>query len=228
MEVNHSLVLWPLCITGAVTVLLFVDAMRSRRDELFPLALWLVRESLGIGPRLLLEGFRAAGRAARLARLDIDLCASVLAWLAPRRAGVGKEVLLRAFPTLSWPKLQSQLGLVEGVLFHGADRSRVTLAQPLRLWLRRMLPREAPVQEPAPEPAEPAPVTEPEKLSPHEILGISPAASLAEIKAAYRARIKECHPDRFVDLDQASRQLAEEWTKALNAAYATLATRSKD
>ena len=47
-------------------------------------------------------------------------------------------------------------------------------------------------------------------------------ASLAEIKTAYRNRVKECHPDRFSTLDEQSRQLAEEWTKAINAAYASL------
>ena len=34
--------------------------------------------------------------------------------------------------------------------------------------------------------------------------------------------MEECHPDLFADMDQQSKALAERWTKALNAAYATL------
>jgi len=55
-----------------------------------------------------------------------------------------------------------------------------------------------------------------------KILGVSALASAAEIKTAYRTRVKECHPDRFPNVDAQSRELAEEWTKAVNAAYAEL------
>jgi curved DNA-binding protein CbpA len=69
---------------------------------------------------------------------------------------------------------------------------------------------------------EPISVDEPQQLSPHEILGVASSASAAEIKTAYRNRVKECHPDRFPNVDEPSRLLAEEWTKAVNAAYAEL------
>ena len=65
-------------------------------------------------------------------------------------------------------------------------------------------------------------MNEPEKLSAYEILGLSPLASLVEIKAAYRKRVRACHPDLFTGTDEQARALAERWTKALNAAYATL------
>jgi curved DNA-binding protein CbpA len=72
------------------------------------------------------------------------------------------------------------------------------------------------------------PVNEPEKLGAYEILGLSATASLAEIKAAYRKRVKECHPDLFAGMDQPAKALAERWTKALNAAYAGLKSRREE
>jgi DnaJ-domain-containing protein 1 len=97
----------------------------------------------------------------------------------------------------------------------------VSLLAPLRLELRQLLAHIHNAEIPPEEP-EAIPVDEPQHLSPREILGVSANASAAEIKTAYRNRVKECHPDRFPNLDEQSRQLAEEWTKSLNAAYAEL------
>jgi len=70
-------------------------------------------------------------------------------------------------------------------------------------------------------------VNEPEKLSAYEILGLSPSSSLLEIKAAYRKRMKACHPDLFAGMDQRAMALAERWTRALNAAYSKLNPRNR-
>ena len=51
------------------------------------------------------------------------------------------------------------------------------------------------------------------------ILGVSPAATADEIKEAYRAKMKQSHPDRVHSLAPAFRALAEAETKKLNAAY---------
>jgi len=125
--------------------------------------------------------------------------------------------------------------LLDGVLFLGNDASRITLMEPFRLWLRSMLKQQQQAAEqgrertqPRPEPAPgTVPVNEPEKLSAYEILGLSPSASLVEIKMAYRKRMKACHPDLFAGMDQQTKALAERWTKALNAAYATLKPRQR-
>ncbi len=128
--------------------------------------------------------------------------------------------------------IREQLSLLDGVLFLGEDGMRVTLMDPFRVRLGWMLERDQGAgrkQEPArprPEPApQPLRMTDPEKLSAYEILGVSPSASLLQIKMAYRKRIKECHPDLFAGMDQQARALAERWTKALNAAYASMKPR---
>lgn len=54
-----------------------------------------------------------------------------------------------------------------------------------------------------------------------EILGVSQSASVAEIKAAYRAKISGYHPDRVASLADELRELAEQRSKAINDAYAT-------
>jgi hypothetical protein len=54
-----------------------------------------------------------------------------------------------------------------------------------------------------------------------EVLEVAPAASLEEIKAAYRSKIFSYHPDRVASLAWELRKLAEEMSKAINEAYST-------
>ena len=51
------------------------------------------------------------------------------------------------------------------------------------------------------------------------VLGLSPPATIEEIKEAYKALIKQNHPDRVHGLSPAFRKLAEVETQKLNAAY---------
>jgi len=221
--------LWiiPATLAVLVSALLLVDAMRSRRDDLSNPALWLIREVVGFGPRLFLEAIRRFWLALEFLRFDPALMGAVLSWLCARTKSAPLIELQRAFSDRAIADLRRQLRLVEGVLFLTADFSRVTLSQPLRLWINQLthgrirvhvVVESAPEPEPPPEPE----VVEPETLEPHEILGVTASATLAEIKAAYRQRIKECHPDRFAHLGAEAREQAEEWTKRLNAAYAAL------
>ena len=53
--------------------------------------------------------------------------------------------------------------------------------------------------------------------NPYEVLGVSPSASEAEIKAAYRELAKKYHPDNYQDSPLAD--LAEEKMKEINEAY---------
>jgi curved DNA-binding protein CbpA len=56
----------------------------------------------------------------------------------------------------------------------------------------------------------------------YEILGIAVEADQAEIRRAFRERVRACHPDRVANLDAELRQLAEEKMVRLNEAYAVL------
>ncbi len=227
---------WLGLIAVGLTAWVFVRNMRRRQDErqlgLDPMGFWIIKDICAFGPGLVLEGFRQVRCCGQLGELNVAACARALAYLARQDAAVTWQDLARHCPELAWPRLREQLSLLDGVLFLGEDATRVTLMDPLRLRLRWLLERERVAgkgQEPAgprPEPTSQAvPVNEPEKLSAYEILGLSPSASVMEIKIAYRKRVKECHPDLFVGMDQHAKAMAERWTKALNAAYATLKPR---
>jgi DnaJ-domain-containing protein 1 len=54
-----------------------------------------------------------------------------------------------------------------------------------------------------------------------DVLGISPGATLEEIKTAYRQKISLYHPDRVAGLGEELRELAEVHAKEINAAYAS-------
>ena len=53
----------------------------------------------------------------------------------------------------------------------------------------------------------------------HTVLGLSETASIEEIRTAYKALIKQNHPDRVYDMSPALRKLADLETKMINAAY---------
>ena len=58
--------------------------------------------------------------------------------------------------------------------------------------------------------------------SPYEVLGVRPSASQEEISAAYRALVRQYHPDKVADLGPELRELAEQRMKEINAAYQSL------
>ena len=64
-------------------------------------------------------------------------------------------------------------------------------------------------------------------MSPYEILGIRPAATLDEAEAAYRARLREWHPDLHAHAGLEAVARAEQRTRELNAAIQTIRNRPR-
>jgi preprotein translocase subunit Sec63 len=58
--------------------------------------------------------------------------------------------------------------------------------------------------------------------SPYELLGVEPDASQQQIRAAYQRLVRQYHPDRVANMAPEIRQLAEQRTKEINAAYEQL------
>ena len=63
---------------------------------------------------------------------------------------------------------------------------------------------------------------------PFEILGISPAASFEQVRAAWRARLAEYHPDKYMQAGAKIRTVAADESRRVNAAYAVIASQAKN
>ena len=64
-------------------------------------------------------------------------------------------------------------------------------------------------------------------MSPYEILGIRPTASRNEAEAAYRALLRECHPDLHLHSGPEALARAEQQTRQLNAAIHIIRTEDR-
>jgi len=65
-------------------------------------------------------------------------------------------------------------------------------------------------------------------LQPHEILGVAPQASRDAVRAAYKARMQEYHPDKVAHLGEELQQLAHAKSLEIQKAYRDLSDSSKE
>lgn len=64
---------------------------------------------------------------------------------------------------------------------------------------------------------------EAEEEDPFTVIGVAPGASFEDVRAAWRARLAEYHPDRFQTAGDKIRRLAVTETQRINAAFETIA-----
>lgn len=62
--------------------------------------------------------------------------------------------------------------------------------------------------------------------SPYEVLEVSPGATTEEVRAAYRRKVQQYHPDKVAELGPEIREVAERRMKEINAAYEELKRRN--
>ena len=63
--------------------------------------------------------------------------------------------------------------------------------------------------------------------APYRVLGVDPAASMAEVEAAYRRLISQYHPDKVAGAAPELREAAEKRAREINAAYDRIKTLRK-
>jgi len=191
----------------------------------------LGRDLLLTGPRLVTSCARNLRDAVRLFRMDVKTAVDTLAILARRFHRTSLADLSRLLPGKDPMETLFKLQEMDFVFFLSREPAGVILTLETREELDQLLgpavDRErgptiaGESQEPEPEPE--TELGEPQKY--YDLLGVKPTATMAEIKSAYRHRIKQCHPDKLAGRGEDFRKLAEERAKALNEAYEVLKTR---
>lgn len=213
------------------------------RDSFFPWAVKMSVYTTGevfthvlsdimlIGPRLVYFTISLCGRAVRLCRLDYTRCAQILEALVRKGRRLSFAELEQIVPDANRFHVFEQLRDIEGVVFLLSEPAGISLVQDLRAELRVLpaLPTAATPPPPLPPrpqqpefraPAGPPPVELPTNVAEcFKLLGISENATPEQVRDAYRRKIKECHPDRFMRLGRDWQKLAEDRSKQINLAY---------
>ena len=243
---------WIPAISSLFLVLLFIENFRTSRDYLGSYKLQnrvmpahglldafggllanpeatgkIVADMLFTGPRLVMWSFSSLCQAFRLMRTDLETASDILSILVRRLHRISLNELSKLILGRDPMKTLFLLQEIDCVLFLSKEPEGVILMPETREELNSILGVQGdfettPEDEPEEEPVVASPV---EDLEYYELLGVPPTASLKEIKTAYRNRIKQCHPDKFVGRGAEFRRLAEERAKELNEAYAILSAK---
>ena len=207
-------ILWAAGVLGAMAALLG-NANASAKA---------ITDLLFGGPRLITSSVRRIQRVVQLLRMNLDAYSRVLMVLVQRVTKVSSSELAKIVPGCDPLLIFSQLLELDGVLFVGGEPPGVVADAALRQELYQFLDL-AENRGLAKDPTEATSTAPSDDSVYHQLLGLSPGASTDVIKAAYRNRIKECHPDKFVSYAPEFRRFAEERAKAINAAYEILMRR---
>jgi hypothetical protein len=181
----------------------------------------MITDILLTGPRLMVACGRALQRALLLKRADLQTLLSALKFLARKTSPVSVVDLSTSLQGKRSSEILSELVALDAVIHTRRDPPTIVLDPDLREQLQNMLFIDSmPDTEQS---SEPKPVTTPSTDDAlFELLGLSPSASLEEVKAAFRRKMKECHPDVFAGRSDDARRIAEEKTKNIIAAYEKL------
>jgi hypothetical protein len=180
----------------------------------------IVSDLLFIGPRVTTYSVLTFRRAVRLMKINVQAASTALKILLGRTHRISITELSKLLQGGDPMAVLFQLQEIDCVLFLSKEPAGVILTEEIRQELNSLVGGQIDFES-MPDNEPPASETL-DDLEPYELLGIKPTASLEEIKAAYRSRIKQCHPDKFVGRGAEFRQLAEEQAKSINAAYKIL------
>lgn len=203
--------LWLAGVIGSLVALLVNYEGSSR----------LIGDLLLTGPRLLGSGIRALHRAFLLTGADLQMLSDALAILTGRTSPISADELSSRLQCRHSSGILFQLAALDIVLLIREEPPAIVLDPDLRDQLRTSLRGDS---EPEVENnAESEPVTaSANDFATYELFGLTPSASLEELKAAFQKKIKECHPDIFAGRSDDAYGTAEEKARALIDAYKTL------
>jgi DnaJ domain len=177
--------------------------------------------------------------AGAIAAYGAALALAVVASQAPGQAAWADELNAGARSALVWYPLDARLfyanavaagfAIATAALFYLLRRARLRRDYALEICAFEDLAYSDPLR-----PAEPPPPEDQATFAPSQwpeanensangawfaVLGLSPAATIQDVRDAYKTLIKQNHPDRVHDMAPVFRALAEAETKKINAAY---------
>jgi hypothetical protein len=176
-----------------------------------------------------------AALAGAIAAYGVALVLAIAASQAPGQAAWADE--LNARPALVWYPLDARLFYANAIaagcaaaaaaLFYLLRRARLRRDYGLEIcafedlaYSDPLRPAEPPEHQPA---FDPSPWPEANENSANEtwfaVLGLTSAATIEDVRDAYKTLIKQNHPDRVHGMAPVFRALAEAETKRINAAY---------
>jgi hypothetical protein len=174
--------------------------------------------------------------AGAIAAYGVALALAVTASQAPGQAAWADELNVRH--TLVWYPLDARLFYANAVaagfavaaaaLFYLLRRARLRRDYEFEMCAFRDLANSDPSRQAEPPPEDqaafdPSQWTEANENDPNDtwfaVLGLSPAATIEDVRNAYKTLIKQNHPDRVHGMAPLFRVLAEAETKKINAAY---------